>query len=119
MILEFNNKEPIYLQIIEDIKISIIKGEYKSGDKLPSVREYATKLKVNPNTMNKALLELETIGLIYTERTNGKYITKDEKLINKCKEQYITNKTKTFIKELKQLGLSLDEIKKILKGEIK
>ena len=77
MILEFDNNKPIYLQLVEDIKKSIIKGEYKPGDKLPSVREYALLMKVNPNTMNKALLELENIKLIYTERTTGKYITKD------------------------------------------
>ena len=69
--------------------------------------------------MNKALLELENIGLIYTERTNGKYITKDSRIIKKYKEQYLSNKTKVFINELKELGLSSNEIEKLIKGEIK
>lgn len=117
MILEFDNTKPIYLQLIEDIKKSIIKGEYKPGDKIPSVREYAIMMKVNPNTMNKALLELENIGLIHTERTNGKYITTNEKIIQKLKEKYIQEKTNEFITEMENLGLTTKEINKLIKGE--
>lgn len=119
MILEFDNNKPIYIQLVDDIKKSIIKGEYKLGDKLPSVREYALIMKVNPNTMNKALLELENIGLIYTERTNGKYITKDKKILKKFKETYIKEKTKEYITEMKNLGITNNEIKKLIKGVIK
>lgn len=119
MILEFDNNKPIYLQLVEDIKKSIIKGEYKPGDKLPSVREYALLMKVNPNTMNKALLELENIKLIHTERTNGKYITKDEKVLQKYKEKYLKEKTKEFITELTELGITKKEIENLIKGEIK
>ena len=119
MILEFDNNKPIYLQLVEDIKKSIIKGEYKPGDKLPSVREYALLMKVNPNTMNKALLELENIKLIYTERTNGKYVTKDEKVLQKYKEKYLKEKTKEFINELTELGITKKEIENLIKGEIK
>ncbi len=119
MILEFDNNKPIYLQVIEDIKKSIIKGEYKPGDKIPSVREFALKMKVNPNTMAKALSELENIKLIYTERTNGKYITTDEKIIKKYKEKYLKNKTKNFIKEMEELELTKKEIEELIKGELK
>ena len=77
----FDNNVPIYIQLVEYIKIYLISGVFKSGEKLPSVREFATTFKVNPNTMQKALAELESLELIYTERTNGKYVTKDEKLI--------------------------------------
>ena len=68
------------------IKTDIISGNIKSGDKLPSVREYASMFKVNPNTMQKALIELENLGLIYTERTNGKFVTTDKKVIEKAKK---------------------------------
>ena len=88
MSIDFNNNTPIYLQLLESVKTSIIKGELKCGDKLPSVREYANMYKVNPNTMQKALIELEDLKLIYTERTNGKYVTKDSKIIEKMKEDY-------------------------------
>ena len=81
----FDNNIPIYIQLLEYLKIYLISGVFKSGDKLPSVREFATTFKVNPNTMQKALAELESIGLIYTERTNGKYVTNNPKTIEKCR----------------------------------
>ena len=81
MEFSFDNNIPIYIQLLEYLKIYLISGVFKSGEKLPSVRDFATTFKVNPNTMQKALAELESMKLIYTERTNGKYVTKDEKLI--------------------------------------
>ena len=86
----FDNNIPIYLQLLEYVKTYIISGQIKSGEKLPSVREFANMFKVNPNTMQKALVELEEQKLIYTERTNGKYVTKDEKIIAKLKDGKIT-----------------------------
>ena len=71
----FDNNIPIYIQLLEYMKIYLISGVFKCGEKLPSVREFATTFKVNPNTMQKALAELESMNLIYTERTNGKYVT--------------------------------------------
>ena len=78
----FDNERPIYLQLMEMIKIQIISGKIKPGEKLPSVRDYAHEVKVNPNTVQKALTELERENLIYTERTNGKYVTDNSSLIN-------------------------------------
>ena len=85
MTIIFDNNIPIYIQ---QIKIDIISGKLKPGERLMSVREYALDMKVNPNTMQKALVELEEIGLIFTERTNGKFVTNDQKLINKYKKIY-------------------------------
>ena len=79
----FDNNIPIYIQLLEYLKIYLISGVFKSGEKLPSVRDFANIFKVNPNTMQKALSELEEMKLIYTERTNGKYVTKNTKLIEK------------------------------------
>ena len=83
MNITFDNNIPIYIQLLEYMKIYLISGVFKSGEKLPSVRDFATTFKVNPNTMQKALAELESLNLIYTERTNGKYVTKDSKVIDK------------------------------------
>ena len=69
----FDNERPIYIQLVELIRTDIVSGKYEKGSKLPSVRELALTMKVNPNTMQKALVELENEKLIYTERTNGKY----------------------------------------------
>ena len=83
MELTFDNNIPIYIQVIEYMKIYLISGVFKCGEKLPSVREFATTFRVNPNTMQKSLAELENMNLIYTERTNGKYVTNDKKLIER------------------------------------
>ena len=79
---KFNNETPIYLQIIEEIKKQIINKVYMPNEKLPSVRELSLMFEVNPNTIQKALNELEEIGLIYTERTNGKFVSQNEEVIN-------------------------------------
>ena len=81
----FDNNIPIYLQLVSLIKNDIIKGALSPGEKLPSIRDLAITYKVNPNTVSKALSELENISLIYTERTNGKYVSSDISLINKYK----------------------------------
>ena len=76
---------PIYAQIIERVQLAIITGHYKPGEKLPSVRELASEAAVNPNTMQKALSELEQSGLLYTQRTSGRFITEDTDLIHRMK----------------------------------
>ena len=112
MELTFDNNIPIYIQLLEYMKIYLISGVFKCGEKLPSVREFATSFKVNPNTMQKALSELESMNLIYTERTNGKYVTKDEKLINKLKDEYALTLAKSYIDGMKRIGLAkADSIK--------
>ena len=115
----FDNDRPIYIQLVEQLEIYIISGKIKSGEKLPSVRELALKTKVNPNTMQKALVELEDLKLIYTERTNGKYVTKDQRLLDKFKDKYAKEKTKKYIDEMKELGFIKNEIVEFLKEENK
>ena len=112
MELTFDNNIPIYIQLLEYMKIYLISGVFKSGEKLPSVREFASTFKVNPNTMQKALSELESMKLIYTERTNGKYVTKDEKLIQKLKDEYAVTLAKSYFQGMKKIGLGkADSIK--------
>ena len=108
----FDNNIPIYIQLLEYLKIYLISGVFKSGDKLPSVRDFANTFKVNPNTMQKALSELEDMKLIYTERTNGKYVTKDEKLIERLKDEYALTLAKSYFDGMKKIGLGkADSIK--------
>ena len=108
----FDNNIPIYIQLLEYLKIYLISGVFKSGDKLPSVREFSATFKVNPNTMQKALAELESMNLIYTERTNGKYVTKDTSLIEKLKDEYATTLAKSYFEGMKKIGLGkADSIK--------
>ena len=113
----FDNERPIYIQLVEMIRIDIVSGKFEKGQRLPSVRELALMMKVNPNTMQKALLELEREGLIYTERTNGKFVTNDKSLIEKVKEEIIKEKLDTFFNDMKKIGITDEEIKKYLEKE--
>lgn len=106
MEITFDNNIPIYIQLLEYIKIYIISGVFKCGEKLPSVRDFAINFKVNPNTMQKALTELEELGLIYTERTNGKFVTKDEELLQKLKDEYALTLAKSYFEGMKRIGFS-------------
>lgn len=115
----FDNERPIYLQLVKYLKIEIISGNLSPGEKIPSVRDFALKVKVNPNTMQKALQELERENLIYTERTNGKYVTKDKKIIKKHKEEYINEKIDSFLNEMNDLALTKEEIKQYLDERIR
>ena len=108
----FDNNIPIYIQVLEYMKIYLISGVFKCGDKLPSVRDFSTTFKVNPNTMQKALSELESMKLIYTERTNGKYVTNDNRLIEKLKDEYAMTLAKSYFNGMKKIGLGkADSIK--------
>ena len=104
----FDNERPIYIQLVEMIRIDIVSGKFKKGQKLPSVRELALMMKVNPNTMQKALVELEDEKLIYTERTNGKYVTEDEKLIEKIKKKLAQEKVNNYLNSMKNIGISYE-----------
>ena len=112
----FDNNIPIYIQLLEYLKIYLISGVFKSGEKLPSVRDFANTFKVNPNTMQKALSELESMKLIYTERTNGKYVTKDTKLIEKLKDEYAITLAKSYFEGMKRIGLGKADSIKYLEG---
>lgn len=109
MIWNLKSDRPIYLQLLEHIELSIISGVYKPGDKLPSVRDLAEDASVNPNTMQKALVELERSGLVYTQRTTGRFITEDRKMIENLKRNYAKEEISAFFEKMKQLGFSVSE----------
>ena len=106
---ELDNGRPIYLQLMERIQHDIISGVYKPGDKIPSVRHLALDAAVNPNTMQKALSELERNGLVYSQRTSGRFITDDEELLKNMKMQLATEHIRQFFEQMHQLGFSDDE----------
>lgn len=111
---EFHNNTPIYLQIIERIKTQIINKEYLPNQKIPSVRELSLQFEVNPNTVQKALAELENEGLIYTERTNGKFVTNDEEIIRKITQETIDKMIGNFYDSMAKIGLNKAQILEIL-----
>ena len=107
---KLNTDKPVYLQLVEKLQADIIAGNYKPGDKLPSVRDLAAEATVNPNTMQRAMTELERDGLVYSNRTTGRFITSDEDLIKELRKKYITGIIEDFLSRMKQLGLGTDEI---------
>lgn len=110
MNIEFNNVEPIYIQIVNHIKRQIASSKIEGGDKLPSVRELSVDIKVNPNTIQRAYAELEREGLAYTKRGMGKFVTEDEEIIKSLKIDMAKDILLNFIKEMKHLGFKKDEI---------
>lgn len=106
---DLDNDRPIYLQLMERIQRSIISGEYRPGDRLPSVRDLAVEAAVNPNTMQKALSELERSGLVYSLRTSGRYITEDADLLKKLREDQAYFHIREFMENMRQLGFSDEE----------
>lgn len=111
----FDSNRPIYIQLVEQLELYIISGKIPPGSRLPSVRDLALQAKVNPNTMQRALTELEDLKLVYTERTNGKFVTTNTKLLNKYHERFITNKVQNFLAEMSALGFDQKTIIKYLK----
>lgn len=110
---------PIYAQIIERVQLDIITGHYKPGEKLPSVRDLASEAAVNPNTMQKALSELEQSGLLYTQRTSGRFITEDTELIQRMKTILATMQVREFIHKMRQIGLDDTEILQLIQTIMK
>ncbi len=111
----FDNERPIYIQLVEQIEVMIISGKLPPSSKLPSVRELATRARVNPNTIQRVLLELERKNLIYTERTNGKFVSKNLARLVDSREEYIKNRVAEFVVEMHALGLNERELIKIIK----
>lgn len=116
---ELSNDRPIYLQLMERIQIDIVSGNYRVGDKLPSVRDLALEAAVNPNTMQKALSELERNGLVYSQRTSGRFITEDVTMIKELKQQLANEHILEFFEKMKQLGFQEEEILQLMEARIK
>lgn len=107
---DIDSQRPVYIQLIEQIQAAIVSEIFNPGDKLPSVRDLAAEAGVNPNTMQKALSELERMNLLYTNRTSGRYITSDTHLISSLKRDSITNEITDFLSRMKQLGYDPKEV---------
>lgn len=115
---EFNNNVPIYLQIIEEIKDRIIAGVFKPGHKLDSVRSMAAEFEVNPNTIQRALSELESQHLVYSQRTRGRFVTEDTRMIKVLRHKMAVSEIKNAVERLKLLGFDSDEIEQIFRESL-
>lgn len=114
----FSNDKPIFQQLKDIIVLKIIKGEYPPGAKLEGVRELAVNAGVNPNTMQRALSDVEETGIIYTMRGDGRYVTDDTEKINKVRSAYVAEKIDGFLNSVGELGLDKKEILDAIQFEI-
>lgn len=117
MTWNLNSDRPIYAQLIEVIQIRIIAGSYKPGEKIPSVRELAAEAGVNPNTMQKALSELERSGLVTSVRTSGRVVTEDMEMIRETRNCLAREQVHEFIDKMKELGYKREEVVRLLEQE--
>ena len=114
MRINFDESKPIYLQIADAIKKAIVRGEYGMGDKVPSVRELAIELKVNPNTVQHAYQELLREGVIFTKRGQGNFVTEDPEKLRELRESMLNQLVDKFVDDLKGIGIPIEK-EKILK----
>lgn len=101
---EFSDDRPIYTQIVEQMTLFIVSGELAPGDKVMPVRELAAEAGVNPNTMQRALSELERMGLMSTNRTSGRYITEDVGIIQSAKLEIARKSISEFLSNMQKIG---------------
>lgn len=109
---------PIYAQLVERISMQIVSGYYPIGVRLPSVRDLAAEAAVNPNTMQKAFAELERSGLIMTQRTNGRTVTLDKKLIDDVRYDMAKRHIDVFVQKMRELGYNKEQILEFLNQSI-
>lgn len=111
---EYDNKVPIYMQIIMEMKIRMVSGKLSAGEKIASVRELAQEFEVNPNTMQRALSEMERENLFYTERTSGRFVTTDEGIIMTLRNHLAEQELKRFMEYMEKIGYTkIEMIQKI------
>jgi len=114
---DFNNDTPIYTQLVEKMKIAIVTGEFERGGKLPSVRELASQAGVNPNTVQRAMAELEREGLVCSQRTSGRLVTEEQSLIELTKHSLARRHVERFLSAMAELGMARDDVMTLLSQE--
>ena len=113
----FHSNQPIYTQLIEQLTLAILSGEYPTGGKLPAVRELAAEAGVNPNTMQRAITQLETLGLVTTNRTLGRTVTENAGALEEMRRRLAVECTENFFKEMGALGYSRGEAADMAQAE--
>ena len=112
----FRNDQPIYSQLIQRLTEAIVSGVYAPGEKLPSVREMALESGVKPNTVQRSLTELEREGLVFSQRTAGRFVTENENMIVNAKLHIADERVSEFLRSMKTLGCGRQEIISLIEG---
>ena len=114
MTVKFNNRDPVYVQVIRHFKEQIAKGFFEPGQEVPSRRELANQLKINPNTAQRAYKEMEEQGLIFTEGNMPSCITRDEAVLKSVREELIIEAVDLFLGSIKSIDVPLSEVLKLV-----
>ena len=115
---QFSNNAPIYAQLVGQIRAGIVSGALAPGERLMSVRDLAMEAGVNPNTMQRALAELERDGLVYTQRTSGRYVTEDQAAITQARHARAAERVRSFLSDMGRLGFEKEELLSLLRQEM-
>ena len=113
---QFRSDSPIYTQLTQRLTQAIIAGEFQPGERLPSVRDLAVEAGVNPNTVQRALSELERDGLVFSQRTAGRFVTENENMIANAKLRIADERVGEFLHSMKTLGCTRDEVMALIQG---
>ena len=116
MAWNLQSDRPIYAQLVEQIQRMIVTGIFPAGSKMPSVRELATEAAVNPNTMQRALSKLEDDGLLYTQRTSGRFVTEEADRIMETKQTLANELIQQFMENMNRLGFTREQAVELLKN---
>ena len=114
----FRGDQPIYTQLAEKIRIAIVSGAYAPGERLASVRDMALEAGVNPNTLQRALQELEREGMVYSQRTSGRYVTEDLQVIAHTKKRFAEEQIRSFLEAMGKLGFQKKEILSLVENTV-
>lgn len=113
--IKFDNRDPVYVQVVRHFKEEIATGMLEPGQEIPSRRELANKLKINPNTAQRAYKEMEEEGLIYTERNLPSRITKDEQVLGAVREELILQAVDSFVRSIRSINVPVEEVLSLVK----
>lgn len=116
---DLKSDRPIYAQLVEQIQLMIVSGVYAPGSKLPSVRDMAAEAAVNPNTMQRALSQLEAEGLLFSQRTSGRFVTEDVDMIAQSKKNLAVKMIRDFIEKMNRLGYGNQQSMLLLEQTLK
>lgn len=119
MVWKFDEKSPIYVQIAQHIKMQIISSNIQEGEQLPTVRKLAEEYGVNPNTMQRAFSELEREGLVYSQRTSGRFVTNNTHFIMEKRREVAMAELQSFVSNMQKMGFQTSDIVAVLESYIK
>ena len=111
----FSDNVPIYIQLIDAVQMRVFSGQWREGQRIPPVRELAIEFGVNPNTMQKSLTELERIGLLHTETTNGRFVTTDRSVIDRLRSDLALGMAADFYARMLAIGYGMPQIEAALR----